>query len=93
MDFPLHAVKSLAADYDGVIALVFDHGGDAAGSAASPGGPSVGASVTGGYSVSFLYKAASGGIRFTSLDADSVSNLAVTHPGMSPVVIFFSQTR
>lgn len=93
VDFPLHAVKSLAADYDGVITLVFDHGGDAAGSAASPGGPSVGASVTGGYSVSFLYKAASGGIRFTSLDADSVSNLAVTHPVMSPVVIFFSQTR
>ena len=36
VDFPLHAVKSLAADYDGVITLVFDHGGDAAGSAASP---------------------------------------------------------
>ena len=42
--------------------------------------------------VSFLYKAASGGLRFTSLAKDSVQGLLVTHTGMSPVVIFFSQS-
>jgi len=91
-DFPYHAAKSLSSDYDGVVTLVFDHGGSPAPASASPGnGPSAGLSA--GASVSFLYKAASGGIRFTSLDQDSVSNLVVTHPGMSPVVIFFSQSR
>jgi hypothetical protein len=44
------------------------------------------------YTVSFLYKAAGGGIRFTSLDWDSISNLVVSHPGISPVVIFFTQS-
>ncbi len=90
VDFPLHAAKNLAGDYDGAITLVFDHGGDAAATGAAGGS---GASPAGGYSVSFLYKATSGGLRFTSLDADSVSNLVVTHPGLSPVVIFFTQTK
>ncbi len=42
--------------------------------------------------VSFLYKAAGGGLRFTSLAKDSVQDLMVTHPSPSPVVIFFSQS-
>jgi Bacterial SH3 domain len=90
VDFPLHIAKSLAGNYDGVITLVFDHGGDAASAGSAPGSV---ASSTRGYAVSFLYKATSGGVRFTSLDADSVSNLMVTHPGMSPVVIFFTQSK
>jgi hypothetical protein len=94
VDFPLHAAKGLAGDYDGVITLVFDRGVDTGAGAPAPGGSLVaGSPAAGGYSASFLYKAASGGIRFTSLDADSVSNLVVTHPGMSPVVIFFTQTH
>ena len=77
VDFPYHAAKNLSADYDGVITLVFDGG----------------TSPAAGSSVSFLYKATSGGVRFTSLDQDSVANLVVTHPGMSPVVIFFTQSH
>ncbi|MGA2976564.1 MAG: SH3 domain-containing protein [Spirochaetia bacterium] len=42
--------------------------------------------------VSFLYKTAAAGLRFTSLSKDSVQDLFVTHPSMSPVVIFFSQS-
>ncbi len=42
--------------------------------------------------VSFLYKAASGGLRFTSLGRDSIQDLFVTHPGLSAVVIFFRQS-
>ncbi len=42
--------------------------------------------------VSFLYKAAGGGLRFTTLAKDSVQDLTVTHPGSSPSVIFFSQS-
>jgi hypothetical protein len=42
--------------------------------------------------VSFLYKAASGGLRFTSLGKDSVQDLFVTRPGLSTVVIFFRQS-
>jgi len=42
--------------------------------------------------VSFLYKAASGGLRFTSLGRDSLQDLFVTHPGLSAVVIFFTQS-
>jgi len=42
--------------------------------------------------VSFLYKAAAGGLRFTSLGRDSLQDLFVTHPGLSAVVIFFSQS-
>jgi hypothetical protein len=83
VDFPLHAARELAGDYDGVITFVFDHGDDATAPASAHAG---------GYSVSFLYKATSGGLRFTSLDSDSVTNLVVTHAGMSPVVIFFTQT-
>ena len=87
VDFPLHAVKELAGDYDGVITFVFDHGTDSGGNGApsSPMTPNP-------YTVSFLYKAAGGGIRFTSLDWDSISNLVVSHPGISPVVIFFTQS-
>ena len=75
VDFPLHAAKDLAGDYDGAITFLFDQGGG-----------------SGAASVSFLYKATTGGIRFTSLDTDSVTNLVVTHPGISPIVIFFTQT-
>jgi hypothetical protein len=42
--------------------------------------------------VSFLYKSTPGGLRFTSLARDSVQDLFVTHPGLSPVVIFFTQS-
>jgi len=42
--------------------------------------------------VSFLYKAASGGLRFTSLGRDSLQGLVVNRPGISPVVIFFTQS-
>jgi hypothetical protein len=42
--------------------------------------------------VSFLYKAADGGIRLTSLARDSVQDLFVMHPSYSPVVIFFTQS-
>jgi hypothetical protein len=41
--------------------------------------------------LSFLYKAAPGGLRFTSLARDSVQDLFVTHPSQTPVVIFFRQ--
>jgi len=83
VDFPLHAAKDLAGTYDGVITFVFDKGGDS--------GPA-GSTGPAGSSVSFLYKAVPGGLRFTSLDSDSVNNLVVTHPGISPAVIFFAQT-
>jgi len=85
VDFPLHTAKSLAGDYDGVITLVFDYGASSASVSA--------ATDNARYSVNFLYKQTSGGLRFTSLDTDSVSNLFVTHPGLSPVVIFFTQSR
>jgi hypothetical protein len=42
--------------------------------------------------VSFLYKVAAGGLRFTSLGRDSFQGLMVTHPGISPVVIYFNQS-
>ena len=42
--------------------------------------------------VSFLYRAAGGGLRFTSLGRDSLQDLFVTHPGLSAVVIFFNQS-
>jgi hypothetical protein len=42
--------------------------------------------------LSFLYKLAAGGLRFTSLAKDSVQELFVTHPSLSAVVIFFSQS-
>ncbi len=45
-----------------------------------------------GAGVSFLYKVAAGGLRLTTLDKDSVQDLTVTHPSLSPVVIFFSQS-
>jgi len=43
--------------------------------------------------VSFLYKGASGGLRFSSLGRDSVQDLFVTRAGLSPVVIFFTQSK
>jgi hypothetical protein len=43
-------------------------------------------------SASFLYKAAAGGLRFTSLAKDSVQDQSVGRVGISPVVIFFSQS-
>lgn len=85
VDFPLHVGKELAGDYDGAITFVFDRAGDPGASAASASGAAL-------YSVSFLYKATAGGLRFTSLDRDSVTNLFVTHPGISPVVIFLTQS-
>ena len=42
--------------------------------------------------LSFLYKQTTGGLRFTSLAKDSVQDLFVTHPSLSAVVIFFSQS-
>jgi hypothetical protein len=42
--------------------------------------------------LSFLYKLTTGGLRFTSLARDSVQDLFVTHPSLSAVVIFFSQS-
>ena len=42
--------------------------------------------------VSFLYKAASSGLRFTSLGKDSVQDLFVQSPSPAPTVIFFTQS-
>jgi hypothetical protein len=42
-------------------------------------------------SASFLYKAAGGGMRFTSLARDAVQDQSVTKGGISPDVIFFSK--
>ena len=87
IDFPLHAAQGLSSDYDGAITFTFDRSGAASG--AVPPAASSGAAAQ--PSVSFLYKMTSGGLRFTSLDTDSVSNLVVSHPGISPVVIYFTQ--
>jgi hypothetical protein len=42
--------------------------------------------------VNFLYKAVGGGLRLTALGRDSVKDLQITGTGISPVVIFFSQS-
>jgi hypothetical protein len=42
--------------------------------------------------VSFLYKAAAGGLRFTPVAKDGIQGLIVTRMGISPVVLFFSQS-
>jgi hypothetical protein len=42
--------------------------------------------------VSFLVKNASGGVRFTSLGRDGIEDLDAVRVGISPVVIFFSQS-
>jgi hypothetical protein len=42
--------------------------------------------------VSFLYKAAAGGLRLTSLGKDSFQDLFVTRPALSAVVIFLTQS-
>jgi len=43
--------------------------------------------------VSFLVKHAAGGVRFTSLGRDGIQDLDAVRVGISPVVIFFSQSR
>jgi hypothetical protein len=45
-----------------------------------------------GQEASFLYKAAAGGVRMSSLARDSVKDLEVVSAGFAPVVIFFSQS-
>jgi hypothetical protein len=77
VDFPFHVARELSADYDGVVTFVFD--GEAGG---SPGA---------GAGASFLYKAAGGGIRFTALGRESLTDQAVSRVGMSPLVIYFTQ--
>jgi hypothetical protein len=42
--------------------------------------------------LSFLYKSTAGGLRLTTLERDSVHDLFVTHPSLSAVVIFFTQS-
>jgi hypothetical protein len=42
--------------------------------------------------VTFLYKAAAGGLRLTSLSKDSIQGMMVMRTGISPIVIFFSQS-
>jgi hypothetical protein len=42
--------------------------------------------------VSFLSKAAGGGLRLSSLGRNSVQDLVITSTGLSPVVIFFAQS-
>jgi len=82
IDFPLHVSKELAADYDGVISFLFDMGGNGAAAARDP--------VASG--VAFLYKAAAGGLRFTPVAKGGIDGLVVTRMGISPVVMFFSQS-
>ncbi len=43
--------------------------------------------------LSFLYKAAAGGLRLTSLARDSVQDLFVQRPSVTAVVLFFSQSE
>jgi hypothetical protein len=45
-----------------------------------------------GQEVNFLYKAAPGGVRLSSLARDSVKDLEVVSAGFAPVVVFFSQS-
>ncbi|MCX7038508.1 MAG: SH3 domain-containing protein [Spirochaetes bacterium] len=80
VDFSLHLAKELAGAYDGVITFLFDEYADAQGA-----GPEAG--------VNFLYKAVGGGLRLTALARDSVKELIVTGTGISPVVVFFSQSE
>jgi hypothetical protein len=83
VDFTLRAAKELAADYDGAITLLFD----------TAGGPTTDpVSTVPGLAVTFLYKAAAGGLRLTSLSRDSIQGMLVVRPGSSPIVIFFSQS-
>ena len=51
-----------------------------------------GPSSSGGLAVTFLYKSAAGGLRMTSLSKDSIQGMTVMRPGVSPIVIFFSQS-
>jgi hypothetical protein len=46
----------------------------------------------GGTEASFLLKKAAGGVRFTSLGRDAFEELDAVRVGISPVVIFFSQS-
>jgi hypothetical protein len=79
IDFPFHLSKQLQGTYDGVITFIFDQPGAQARSGSS--------SALG---TSFLYSSTGGGLRLTSLAADSFSELEVTRLGISPV-IFFTQ--
>jgi hypothetical protein len=79
IDLTLHLAKELAGSYDGVIAFLFDEYADEQSTGADAG-------------ASFLYKAAGGGLRLTSLGRDSVKDLQAVGTGISPVVIFFSQS-
>jgi hypothetical protein len=77
IDFSYRPAREVAGEYDGVITFVFDD---------SDGAPAAGAP-----SASFLYKAVQGGVRFTSLDRDSLADPAAIRPGLSPVVIYFAR--
>ena len=83
IDFTLRAAKDLASEYDGAITFLFD-------SASGQGSADPGSS--GGLAVTFLYKSAAGGLRMTSLSKDSIQGMTVMRPGVSPIVIFFSQS-
>jgi hypothetical protein len=76
VDFAYHAARALAGEYDGVITFTFD-----------PDSGSEGQAV----SASFLYTLASGGVRFTSLGKESFAEPAAVRPGLSPLVIYFTQ--
>jgi hypothetical protein len=84
IDFTLRAAKDLAADYEGVLTFLFE---STTGQAADP------VSGQGGLAVTFLYKSAGGGLRLTSLSRDSIQGMTVLRPGVSPIVIFFSQAQ
>ncbi len=95
VDFAYHLAKGLQGAYDGVITFAFDalSGQPASAEAGSRGSDSA---LGGGVEsrpreASFLYKAAPGGLRFTSLTPDSFKDLYVNRVGISPVTIFFSQ--
>jgi len=82
VDFPLHVSKELSADYDGVISFVFDTGANGGAANRDP--------VVSG--VAFLYKAAAGGLRLTPVAKGGIQGLVVSRMGISPVVMFFSQS-
>ena len=83
IDFTLRASRDLGADYDGALTFLFD---SASGPTTDP------VSGPGGMAVTFLYKLAAGGLRLTSLSKDSIQGMTVMRTGISPIVIFFSQS-
>jgi hypothetical protein len=84
IDFTFRAAKELAADYDGALTFLFD-GASGQGTTDAVSGP-------GGMAVTFLYKSAASGLRLTSLSRESIQGMTVMRPGISPIVIFFSQS-